>query len=65
MFHSKMRLKKNNGMKIIYTRGYYRLLEYYQIKSLHCKSCYAITFTFNHAPCNLLMEVVEVTLTTA
>lgn len=26
------------------------------MKSLHCKSGYAITFTFNHAPCNLVME---------
>lgn len=43
-------------MKIKIIRGYNRLLEYFQMKSLHYKSCYAITFTFNHAPCNLVME---------
>lgn len=43
-------------MKIKHDRGYYQLLEHSEMKSLHCKSGYAITFTFNHAPCNLVME---------
>lgn len=37
-------------MKIKHVRGYNHLLEYSEMKSLPCKSCSAITFTFNHPP---------------
>lgn len=44
------------AQKMKHVKGYSHLLEYSKMNALPCKSCSAISFTFNHASSKPMVE---------